>query len=72
MTGVAAGATYYVIPLRGEVGETVLASVLEKSLADAVLRKPTVVVLEINSPGGLVAEAESILKVLHHYNKRVA
>jgi hypothetical protein len=63
------GSTYYVIPLHGEVGKTVQTRALEKSLADAVLRKPTVVVLDIDSPGGSVEEAESIVKVLHRYNK---
>jgi len=60
--------TYYVIPLHGEVGSTVLASALEQSLADAIKRKPTVIVLDIDSPGGLVQEAEKIMKVLHRYN----
>ncbi len=36
---------------------TILASALEKSLADALLRQPTVVILDIDSPGGLVEEA---------------
>jgi ATP-dependent protease ClpP protease subunit len=62
---------YYLIPLHGEVGDTVLASALEKSLADAALRKPTVVVLDIDSPGGLVEEAQKIIKVIHHYNKQL-
>lgn len=63
--------TYYVIPLHGEVGDTILASALEKSLADAALRKPSVVVLDIDSPGGLVEEAQKIIKVIHHYNKQL-
>jgi hypothetical protein len=61
--------TYYVIPLHGAVGETYLADMLEKSLADAEKRKPTVVVLDIASPGGLVDEAQLIVKTLHKYNK---
>lgn len=65
------GPTYYLIPLHGEVGATVLASTLEKSLADAERRKPTVVVLDIDSPGGLVDEAKKIAKVLHRYNKKL-
>jgi hypothetical protein len=68
---VAKGDTYYVIPLHGEVGATVLASALKKSLNDAALRKPTVVVLDIDSPGGLVAEAERIIEIIHHYNKQM-
>ena len=66
-----AGASYYVIPLHGEVGETVLASALEKSLDDALARKPTVVVLDIDSPGGLVEEAKQIISVLHRFNKKL-
>jgi hypothetical protein len=65
------GPTYYVIPLHGEVGDTILATPLEKSLADAVARKPTVVILDIDSPGGLVAEAAQIIHVLHDYNSRL-
>ena len=61
--------TYCVIPLHGEVGSTILASALEQSLADAIARKPTVIVLDIDSPGGLVEESQRITKVLHHYNK---
>ncbi len=61
--------TYYVIPLHGVVGETYLADALDKSLADAEKRKPTVVVLDINSPGGLVNETELMVKILHRYNK---
>ena len=65
------GPTYYLIPLHGEVGATILATALEKSLADAALRNPTVVILDIDSPGGLVEEAGKILRVLHHYNPRL-
>ncbi len=63
------GNTYYVIPLHGVVGETYVDYALDKSLADAVKRKPTVVVLDIDSPGGKVAEAEDMMKTLHRYNK---
>ncbi|HVX84776.1 MAG TPA: hypothetical protein VH253_08170 [Phycisphaerae bacterium] len=62
---------YYLIPLHGEVGQTILACALEKSLADALLRHPTVVVLDIDSPGGLVGEAEQIIKVIHAYNAKL-
>ena len=34
-------------------------------------RKPGVVVLDIDSPGGLVEEAKKIIEVLHAYNKQV-
>ena len=65
------GPTYCVIPLHGAVGETVLASALEKSLADAVSRQPTVLVLDVDSPGGSVEEAKRIIAVLHKYNKKL-
>ena len=60
---------YYVIPLHGVVGQTMVADALEKSLADAQNRQPTVVILDIESPGGSVGEAQDMIKVLHHYNK---
>ncbi len=65
------GPSYYLIPLHGEVGETVLADALEKSLADAEKRHPTVVVLDIDSPGGMVDESRQIINILHRYNKKL-
>jgi len=56
--------------LHGEVGETLLASELEKQLADAVEKKATVVVLDIDSPGGSVDEAQKVIGVIHAYNKQ--
>jgi hypothetical protein len=67
----ASPSSYYVIPFHGVVGETVTSQGLEKSLADAVKRKAPVVVLDINSPGGLVSEAEEMIKILHQYNKQL-
>jgi hypothetical protein len=46
--------TYCLIPLHGEVGSTILASALEKSLADAVKRKPV-----HRAPASLSATAAS-------------
>jgi hypothetical protein len=67
----ASGPTYYVVPLHGEVGDTYTPDLLEKSLADATKRRPTVVVLDINSPGGKISEAETMIKTLHRYNKEL-
>ncbi|HUT61777.1 MAG TPA: hypothetical protein VNA25_28395 [Phycisphaerae bacterium] len=64
-----AGSTYYRIPLRGEVGKTVTAKLVEQSLADAFKRSPTVVVLEVGSPGGLIGEVEPILDHMRRYGK---
>ena len=63
------GFTYYVVPFHGEVGVDVLASTLEQDFADAASRKPTVVVLDVDSPGGMVEEAQKIFRVIHKYNK---
>src|SRR6266850_963226 len=66
-----AGPTYYMIPLRGEVGGTFTAALLEQALADASLRLPTVVVLEIDSPGGSIAEVSKMIEVINQYKKRL-
>ena len=65
------GPTYYVIPLRGEVGTTFTAALLEQALADASLRSPSVVVLEIDSPGGHIAEVNRLLEVINQYKKKL-
>ncbi|HEV8379416.1 MAG TPA: ATP-dependent Clp protease proteolytic subunit, partial [Tepidisphaeraceae bacterium] len=65
------GPTYYMIPLRGEVGATFTAGVLEQALADASQRSPTVVVLEIDSPGGSIAEVSRMLEVINQYKKKM-
>ena len=64
-----AGSTYYRIPLHGEVGRTVTTDLLERSLADAAKRNPTVVVLDVDSPGGLIAEVEPILDSMRMHGK---
>jgi len=64
------GATYYRIPLGGVVGKEFTASMLEKSLKDALTRKPDVVILEIDSPGGYIMEVEKIVSTIRdHYDK---
>ena len=63
--------TYYRIPLHGVVGETFVGSVLEKSLKDALDRKADAVVLEINSPGGMLLELQKIIPVIRDYNDKL-
>jgi len=65
------GPTFCVIPLHGEVGKTVVSGLLEDSLKDAARRKVDLVVLDVDSPGGAVAEAEDIIKVLRAYNRKL-
>jgi len=62
---------YYRIPLRGEVGSTFVADILEKSLADAATRSPTAVVLEIDSPGGQVGEVDKLIGAIAKYKKQL-
>lgn len=56
--------SYYVIPVSGEIGRDVTRDVVAEALRQARLRKPDVVVLDINSPGGHVLELEAIIALL--------
>jgi ATP-dependent protease ClpP protease subunit len=63
--------TYYIIPLKGQVGVTMTADVLSRSMSDAAARKPTVVILEIDSPGGAVDEVTKMVEVLSTYKGKL-
>ncbi len=63
--------TYYIIPFEGTVGTQVLATRLERSFKDALKRKPTVVLIVIDSPGGLVQEVSKLVAVIKKYNGRL-
>jgi len=65
------GPTYYLAPLRGEVGTSMIASNLEKMLADAATRSPTVFVIQMDSPGGAVAEVDRLIDVISKYKKQM-
>ena len=65
------GPTYYLVPLRGEVGTAMIASNLEKMLADAATRSPTVVVIQMDSPGGAIAEVDRLISVITKYKKQM-
>lgn len=65
------GPTYYLAPLRGEVGTSMIAANLEKMLADAATRAPSVVVLQMDSPGGAIAEVERLVGVITKYKKQL-
>ena len=58
------GPGYYAIPIIGEIGVEVRADILKRALADVSQKKPDVLILHFDSPGGSVAEAERILAVL--------
>ena len=61
---VPAGPTYFIIPIKQEVGVYVTAAYIEQALKDADRLKATVVVLEVDSPGGLTGEAVKIIDSL--------
>lgn len=65
------GPTYYRVPLEGTIGKTFTASLLEAALADALSRKPDVVILEIDSPGGIISEVPKIGAVLQRYRGKL-
>lgn len=68
-----------VIPLRGQVGGmldgrvvgTFDAEVLRQCLEEAVENKAEVIVLDIESPGGLVSEMEAICETILEWNEQV-
>ena len=63
--------TYYLIPMTGEIGTYVLSEYLQRSLADAALRRPDVVVLVIDSPGGLTSEANKLIQLIQDNKKKL-
>jgi hypothetical protein len=65
------GTSYCLVPLEGEVGATLVADLLDASLADAEKRGVDVVILHLDSPGGLVYEIEALVDVLKDYQPRL-
>lgn len=64
------GPVFYRIPLRGTVGQTLVASGLQEALADASKRSPSAIILEVDSPGGDISEIEGLAIVIGQYQKR--
>ncbi len=60
----AATTRYTVIPLHGEVGTEITAELLEACLDSASHADASLVILEINSPGGYVHELQRLVDVL--------
>jgi ATP-dependent protease ClpP protease subunit len=63
------GPSYCIVPVKGVVGVELNADYLEKALADAASRKPTAIVLEMDSPGGHCSEVEKLVAVIKKYQK---
>jgi len=58
------GPTYYPLPILGTLGVETTAEVFEKALNDARSRRPDVVVLYFDTPGGTGAEMKALVDVL--------
>jgi ATP-dependent protease ClpP protease subunit len=58
------GATYYLIPIKGEIGKDVQKEVIREALRSARSKKATYVIFQIDSPGGSVGETEEILGLM--------
>lgn len=69
-----ASASYFVIPIKGEIGKDVQKDNVQEGMRIARIRKADYVVFEIDSPGGSVADTEEILNVMRERNdmRRVA
>jgi membrane-bound serine protease (ClpP class) len=63
--------TFYRIPLSGTVGQEFNASLLETAINDAMTRNPSVVILEINSPGGLISEVPKLTRLIDDHRRKV-
>ncbi len=59
-----AEASYYVIPIKGEIGKDVQKELIRQGLQTARLKKAGYIVYEIDSPGGSVGETEEILGIM--------
>jgi len=62
--------TYYVIPIEEVIGMHVTASYLERCLDAAARRKPTVVVLSIDSPGGYIHEVDKLVEIIRKNSRQ--
>lgn len=56
--------TYFLIPVKGQIGEDFTAAHMKTYLNQAAQARPAVVVLEIDTPGGSVSETEKIVDLL--------
>jgi membrane-bound ClpP family serine protease len=60
----AKGPTYFVIPLKGEVGKQVSSQPIKDAIAAGLQDENTILILEIDSPGGLITECEKIIDLM--------
>jgi ATP-dependent protease ClpP protease subunit len=55
---------YFVVPLHGVVGKQVTARKLKEAMGEGLKDPATILVLDIDSPGGLISECEKIIALL--------
>lgn len=70
--GASGEGTYFLIPISGVIGEEVHASGLEAALDQALRGKVRHVVLELDTPGGLVAEANALVDAMAAFRTKAA
>lgn len=58
------GATYLRVPVRGVIGRDFHSEILKQYMAQAARFKPTVVLLDVDTPGGSVTDAERIVDLI--------
>ncbi len=56
--------TYYAVPLKGAFGEEITAPGIREAIRAAKSKKASAVVFQLDSPGGLVADARAIAEVM--------
>ncbi len=61
---------YFVIPLHGEVGKDIAARQVMQAMEAGLLSGGTILVLEIDSPGGLISESQAIIDLLAEHKDR--
>lgn len=64
------GPSYYVIPIKGVIGTSVKNKFVEKSIEDAAARKPTVIILDVESPGGMASEMSQIIETIRKNSEK--
>src|SRR6185503_14629842 len=64
------GPSYFVIPFKGEIGKTLVAAKVKEAMAAGLKDPQTVLVLDFDSPGGLIRECEAILELLAQQKER--
>lgn len=62
--------TYFLIPLKGSFGEEIKASLVAECLEYSKNVSPDAIVIEIDSPGGLVSEMLAMMKLMSEWQQK--